>query len=89
MHVTALVSMDLQTSQALVPHLHRTNTNWAQGQIYSWVEQQASSGLHSNAARAESPCETAVEISNRKVHKKNDTYPSHCYKDILDWVSPA
>lgn len=70
MHVKALVSMDLQTSRAWVPHLHRLKTNWAQGQIYSWVEQQVSSGLSPNTARAsgnQSPCETAVEISNTEV----------------------
>lgn len=69
MAVTALVSMALQTSQAWVPRLHRTKTNWAKGQIYSWVEQQATSGLHPNTARPGgnlSPCEIAVEISNAR-----------------------
>ena len=52
MHVAGRVSMALQTSRAWVPHLHRAKANRARGQIYSWVEQQASSGLHPNTARA-------------------------------------
>lgn len=89
MHVTALVSMVLQTSQAWVPSLQRNKTNWAQGQIYSWVEQQALSGLSPNtttAGRNQIPCEAAVEIIYTKVHNKNYIYPSHYNKDILGWV---
>lgn len=67
MHGTALVSMALQSSQAWVSHLHRTNTNRAQGQIYSWEEQQAPSGLQE---QKEIRVHVKLAISNSKVHKK-------------------
>lgn len=71
------VSMALQSSLALVPHLHRTQTNRAQGQMYSWVEQHATSGLHLNTARAKiNWIQTTVEISHRQEHKENlKTHP--------------
>lgn len=58
-----------------VPHLHRIKTNWARGQIYSWVEQQATSGLRPNTARARRNQSPEFSESNRKVHNINETYP--------------
>lgn len=76
-HQKACPVQNAQTSVVWVPHLRRTKTNWAQGQIYSWVEQQATSALCPNSTGAGSnktPCETAEDVRNTKVHRKNLSY---------------
>lgn len=83
MQGAALVSMALQSSQAWVSHLHRTNTNWAPGQIYNWEEQQAPSGLEQ---QKETRVHVKLATSNSEVHRKTSTYPSYCYSDALGWV---